>query len=135
MLAVVRGTKQTRYGDLEVLTMYSVQLMFTVFCRARCYLVILFCDVSFQGSFSYSNCACAAKTGQTTGEAKKGICAVDCGLNRMIFLAILGFLPFMTFMNGTPGYIVTLRFVMCNFNNHNNKDLCCTRSCKLLLYF
>jgi len=64
-----------------------------------------------KGSFSYSNCACVATSGKTSGEAKKGICAVDCGLNRMIFLAVLGILPFMTFLNGTPGYIVTLRSV------------------------
>ncbi|XP_020613788.1 solute carrier organic anion transporter family member 4C1-like [Orbicella faveolata] len=64
-----------------------------------------------KGSFSYSNCACVAKTGKTSGEAKKGTCDVDCGLNRMIFLAILGLLPLKTFLNGTPGYIVTLRSV------------------------
>ena len=78
----------------------------------------LSCDscgvVSFQGSVFYSDCACIAKTGKTSIEAKKGACAVDCGLNRMIFLSILGLLPFMTFLNGTPGYIVTLRFVLCN---------------------
>ena len=79
---------------------------------------VLSCDsyvvISFQGSVFYSDCACVAKTGKTSIEAKKGICAVDCGLNRMIFLSILGLLPFMTFLNDTPGYIVTLRFVLCN---------------------
>jgi len=85
--------------------------MFTVFCRARCFLLILFCAVSFQGSFSYSNCACVATTGKMLGEAKKGICHVDCGLNFLLFLTILALLPFFTFTNEIPATIVTLRFV------------------------
>ena len=114
MLAVVRGTKRTRYEISSHHHRRAVALYF--FLSAVFWVpVVLSCDshcaVSFQGSFSYYNCACVAKTGKTSREAKKGFCAVDCKLNRTIFLTILGLLPFLTFLNGTPGYIVTLRFV------------------------
>ena len=42
---------------------------------------------------------------------KKGSCYVDCGLKFMLFMAIVSLLPFLTFMNDTPAFIVTLRFV------------------------
>ena len=85
--------------------------MFTVFCPARRYLVTLFFAVSFQGFFSFSKCACVTKTEKTSGEAKKGTCAVDCGLNFVFFFSILALLPFLTSLNDTPATIVTLRFV------------------------
>ena len=85
--------------------------MFTVCCLARRYLVIFFCTVSFQGSFSYSKCACVTRTERTSGKAKKGTCVVDCGLNFVFFLSILALLPFLTALNDTPATIVTLRFV------------------------
>jgi len=117
MLVVVRGTKRTRYEmsshrcGVQCRCICLLYFYFTVLCWARCYLVILFCVISFQGSFSYSNCACVTKTGKTTGEAKKGTCDVDCGLNFVLFLTLLALFPFLMFLNDTPATIVTLRFV------------------------
>ena len=96
----------------QVIVMTWISLyMFTVFCPAHRYLVTLFCAVSFQGFFSFSKCACVTKTEKSLGEAKKGTCAVDCGLNFVFFLSILALLPFLTSLNDTPATIVTLRFV------------------------
>lgn len=81
-------------------------------CMYVCYLVTLLCVVSFQDSFSYSNCACVAKTGQTSGEARKGTCGVDCRLKLLLFLIILALMPFTACVNDIPATIVTLRFAM-----------------------
>jgi len=64
-----------------------------------------------KGSFSYSTCACVAKTGQTSGEATKGTCGVDCRLNLLLFLIILALMPFTACVNDIPATIVTLRSV------------------------
>ena len=80
--------------------------------KFRCCLVTPYCVVFFQGSFSYSNCACVAKTGQTSGEATKGSCGFDCRFNLLVFLIILALMPFTACVNDIPATIVTLRFVM-----------------------
>ena len=72
----------------------------------------LCCFHLFQDSISYSDCACAAKAGDTSEQMKKGYCHVDCGLKFMLFMAVVSLLPFLTFMNNTPAFIVTLRFVI-----------------------
>ncbi|XP_078360965.1 solute carrier organic anion transporter family member 4A1-like [Oculina patagonica] len=76
-------------------------------CHAGCSKV----NKTNKGSSSYFNCACVTRTGKTSGKAKKGSCYVDCGLNFVLFMAILALMPLMTFMNHTPAYIVTLRSV------------------------
>ena len=65
----------------------------------------------YKGSLFYSNCACVAETGKPSREAKKGNCYVDCRLRFVLFLTLVGLIPLLTFLNDTPGTIVTLRFV------------------------
>jgi len=64
-----------------------------------------------KGSFSYSNCACVAKTGKTSGEVRKGTCSVDCRFELLLFLIILGLMPFIACVNDIPAITVTLRSV------------------------
>ena len=111
-------TNKVRNVNENYQSNHSVAVHFckiALFWQTRCYLVTFLCVISFQGSFSYSNCACVAKTGQTSGEATKGTCGVDCRLKLLLFLIILALMPFTACLNDIPATIVTLRFAMYHF--------------------
>ena len=69
-----------------------------------CFLFLL------KGSTSYSNCACAAKSGESAGQMKKGNCYIDCGLKFLLFMAAVVLTPLFTLMSNAPALVVTLRY-------------------------
>ncbi|PFX24711.1 solute carrier organic anion transporter family member 4A1-like isoform X2 [Stylophora pistillata] len=75
-------------------------------CHAGCNRI----NTTTKGSF-YSNCACAAKSGGSARQVKKGNCYIDCGLKFLLFMVAVTLTPLLTFMNNTPGLVVTLRSV------------------------
>lgn len=75
-------------------------------CHAGCNRI----NTTTKGSF-YSNCACAAKSGGSARQVKKGNCYIDCGLKFLLFMVAVTLTPLLTFMNNTPGLVVTLRYV------------------------
>ena len=92
-----------KVGCFKIISLYNMFSLLTFFLFFITFLIFL------QGLFSYANCACVARTGETSGKVKKGNCFADCGLNFVLFLIILGLIPFLTFSGFTPAYIVTLR--------------------------
>lgn len=76
-------------------------------CHAGCHRM----NTTEKGSTSYSNCACAAKSGESAGQMKKGNCYIDCGLKFLLFMAAVVLTPLFTLMSNTPALVVTLRSV------------------------
>ena len=58
---------------------------------------------------SYANCSCVVTQSEAWGEVHSGACGVNCRLQLVLFVALSTLIVFLSFVNDTPAYIVTLR--------------------------